>query len=38
VHGRGRRLFPERFELPKVRLLEAKAFRGGIIYARYAPA
>lgn len=38
VQGRGRRLFPEGFELPELRLLEAKAFRCGITYSRYAPA
>jgi dihydrofolate reductase len=36
VQGRGRRLFPEGFELPSLRLLEAKAFRNGITYSRYA--
>lgn len=35
VQGRGRRLFPDGFELPKLRLLEAKAFRSGITYSRY---
>lgn len=38
VQGRGRRLFPDGFELPQLRLLEAKAFRCGITYSRYAPA
>ena len=36
VQGRGRRLFPDRFECPALRLLEAKAFRSGITYSRYA--
>ena len=36
VQGRGRRLFPEGFELPWLRLLETKAFRGGVAYSRYA--
>jgi dihydrofolate reductase len=36
VQGRGRRLFPDGFELPKLNLLEAKAFRSGITYSRYA--
>jgi dihydrofolate reductase len=36
VQGRGRRLFPEGFELPLLRLVEATAFRSGITYARYA--
>jgi hypothetical protein len=35
VQGRGRRLFPDGFGLPKLRLLEAKAFRSGITYSRY---
>ena len=38
VQGRGRRLFPDGFELPELRLLEAKAFRCGITYSRYTPA
>lgn len=37
VQGRGRRLFPDGFELPRLRLLEAKAFRSGITYSRYTP-
>ena len=36
VQGRGRRLFPDGFELPELRLLEARAFRSGIAYLRYA--
>ena len=36
VQGRGRRLFPDGFEYPELRLLEAKAFRSGITYSRYA--
>jgi dihydrofolate reductase len=36
VQGRGRRLFPSGFECPELRLLEAKAFRSGITYSRYA--
>ena len=35
VQGRGRRLFPNGFELPTLRLLEAKTFRSGITYSRY---
>ncbi|TVZ05554.1 dihydrofolate reductase [Trebonia kvetii] len=35
VQGRGRRLFPNGFELPALRLLEAKIFRSGITYSRY---
>lgn len=38
VQGRGRRLFPDGFEVPKLNLLEAKVFRSGITYSRYAPA
>ena len=38
VQGRGRRLFPEGYEVPRLRLLDAKAFRSGITYSRYAPA
>jgi dihydrofolate reductase len=37
VQGRGRRLFPEGFEIAELRLLEAKSFRSGITYSRYAP-
>jgi dihydrofolate reductase len=36
VQGRGRRLFPDGFECPELRLVEAKAFRSGITYSRYA--
>jgi dihydrofolate reductase len=36
VQGRGRRLFPDGFELPESRLLDTKAFRSGIAYSRYA--
>jgi dihydrofolate reductase len=36
VQGRGRRLFPDGFELPMLNLLEAKAFQSGITYSRYA--
>jgi dihydrofolate reductase len=36
VQGRGRRLFPDGFEHPELRLLEVKAFRTGIAYSRYA--
>jgi dihydrofolate reductase len=35
VQGHGRRLYPDGFELPHLRLLEAKAFRSGIAYLRY---
>jgi len=36
VQGRGRRLFPDGFELPALRLLETTAFRSGIAFLRYA--
>jgi dihydrofolate reductase len=35
VQGGGRRLFPDGFQSPKLRLLDAKAFRSGITYSRY---
>jgi dihydrofolate reductase len=35
VQGRGRRLFPDGFALPALKLIEAKVFRSGIIYSRY---
>lgn len=36
VQGRGRRLFPDGFALPRLRLLAANAFRSGITFSRYA--
>ena len=36
VQGRGRRLFPDGFELSRLRLIDAKAFRSGITCSRYA--
>jgi dihydrofolate reductase len=36
VQGRGRRLFPDGYEIPALRLLEAKSFRRGVTYSRYA--
>jgi dihydrofolate reductase len=36
VQGRGRRLFPDGFECPTLRLVDAKAFRSGITFSRYA--
>ncbi|MCX4725519.1 dihydrofolate reductase family protein [Streptomyces sp. NBC_01020] len=38
VQGRGRRLFPEGYGIPRLRLLESRAFRSGITLQRYAPA
>ncbi|MGH3097270.1 MAG: dihydrofolate reductase family protein [Streptosporangiales bacterium] len=35
VQGRGRRLFPDGFAVPKLHVLDAKALRGGITYSRY---
>jgi dihydrofolate reductase len=37
VQGRGRRLFPDGFEVAQLKLLDAKAFRCGITYSCYAP-
>ncbi len=36
VQGRGRRLFPDGFRLDRLRLLEARAFRSGIVLTTYA--
>ncbi len=36
VQGRGRPLFPEGVEYPRLRLLEVKAFRNGVTLTRYA--
>ncbi|GAA1744174.1 dihydrofolate reductase family protein [Aeromicrobium alkaliterrae] len=36
VQGGGRRLFPDGFEVPRLRLLDAKSFPGGIAFTRYA--
>jgi dihydrofolate reductase len=38
VQGRGRRLFPDGFELPRLELVESTAFESGIAYLRYAAA
>lgn len=38
VQGRGRRLFPDGYEVPALRLLESAAFAAGVTYSRYAPA
>ena len=35
VQGRGRRLFPDGFVLPRLRLLETRSFRSGVAYSRY---
>ena len=37
VQGRGRRLYPDGFEVPRLRLLEAQSFRSGVTYSRYRP-
>ena len=36
VQGRGRRLFPDGHEVPRLELLEAKRFGNGVGYLRYA--
>ncbi|KAB8159579.1 dihydrofolate reductase [Streptomyces sp. 3MP-14] len=38
VQGRGRRLFPDGCELPRLRLRECRPFPGDIAYQRYVPA
>lgn len=38
VQGRGRRLFPDGYEIPKLELLASQTFASGITYARYRPA
>ena len=36
VQGRGRRLFPDGVEVPRLELLEAKQYDNGVGYLRYA--
>jgi dihydrofolate reductase len=36
VQGRGRRLFPDGWERPALRLVESTSFRAGVTYSRYA--
>ncbi|WP_329579000.1 dihydrofolate reductase family protein [Streptomyces sp. NBC_01361] len=38
VQGRGRRLFPDGHEVPRLRLVDSKSFRSGIVLLRYVPA
>jgi dihydrofolate reductase len=38
VLGRGRRLFPEGTPLPRLRLVETRPFRSGVLLLRYRPA
>ncbi|KMS68162.1 dihydrofolate reductase family protein [Prauserella rugosa] len=38
VQGRGRRLFPDGFTLPRMTLRDMKSFAGGITYTCHAPA
>jgi dihydrofolate reductase len=38
VQGRGRRLFPDDYEVPRLRLVDSKPFRSGIVLLRYVPA
>jgi dihydrofolate reductase len=35
VQGRGRRLFPDGYELPRLKLVDSKSFRSGIALLRY---
>lgn len=37
VQGGGRRLFPDGYQVPRLELLEAKAFRSGIVLMRHRP-
>ena len=37
VQGRGRRLFPDGVEVPRLRRLDAKTFGNGVTYAAWAP-
>jgi dihydrofolate reductase len=37
VQGRGRRLFPDGYEVPRLELLDAKRFRNGVTSAAYRP-
>jgi dihydrofolate reductase len=37
VQGRGRRLFPDGVEVPRLRRLDAKTFGNGVTYAAYSP-
>lgn len=36
VQGRGRRLFPDGYEVPRLKLLDARSFDSGITFSRYA--
>ncbi|MBF6287889.1 dihydrofolate reductase family protein [Nocardia cyriacigeorgica] len=38
VQGGGRRLFPDGYQIPKLKLLESKSFRNGVALSTYAPA
>jgi dihydrofolate reductase len=38
VQGRGRRLFPDGYEVPRLRLVDSKPFPSGIVLLRYVPA
>ncbi|NEW42451.1 dihydrofolate reductase [Nocardia cyriacigeorgica] len=37
VQGGGRRLFPDSYQVPKLKLLDTKGFRSGVTYSSYAP-
>ena len=36
VQGRGRRLFPDGFEIPRLRLVAARTFRSGVVFLDHA--
>lgn len=36
--GRGRSFFPDGFEAPRLRRIDARVFSGGVVYAAYEPA
>jgi len=38
VQGRGRRLFPDGYTRPRLRLFDSRSFRGGVTYSRYSAA
>lgn len=38
IQGCGRRLFPDGFEVPRLKLLDSQTFHSGITYACYTPA
>ncbi len=38
VQGKGRRLFPDGFEMESLQLIDARSFNGGVCYLSYRPA